>query len=92
MTICYVSGTQNEVNMCISKVQHMTEQKTNFFQSFDFLTNIATDNWKISEFVQLQLMVQSFAVGFSLASVIFSVQFAGPENTILSRMTLIVAT
>ena len=36
-----------------------------FFQFFNFLTNLATGNRKNSEFVQLQLVVRSFAVGFS---------------------------
>ena len=68
----------------MSKVQHMTGRKTScnrsrpvfLFRFFDFSTNIATGNWKISEFVQLQPVVQSFAVGFSLISVFFPV----PEN------------
>ena len=60
--------------MCMSKVQHMTGRKTGFFWSIDFLTNVATGNQKIAEFVQLQLVFQSLAVGFSLVSVIFPVQ------------------
>ena len=74
--------------MCVSKVQHMTGRKTGckrsgavFFGFFDFLTNLATGNRKISEFVQLQLVVQSFAVGFSSISVFFAVQSTGPVNT-----------
>ena len=67
--------------MCVSKVQHMTGQKAGFFWFFDFLTNIATGNWKISEFVQPQLVVRSFSVGFSSISVFFPVQWTGPANT-----------
>ena len=59
--------------MCVSKVQHMTGQKTGLDRFFDFSTNIATGNQKISEFVQLQLVVWFFAVGFSLISVFFAV-------------------
>ena len=51
------------------------------FWSFNFLTNLTTGNWKFSEFVQLQLVVQSFAIGFSLVLVIFSVQWTKPVNT-----------
>ena len=50
-----------------------------------FSTNIATGNQKISEFVQLQPVVWSFAVGFSLVSVFFSVQRTGPVNTTFSK-------
>ena len=63
--------------MCVNKVQHVRGQKTGgnwsrlVFLSFDFLTNLATGNQKISEFVQLQPVVWSFAVGFSLILVIF---------------------
>ena len=49
---------------------------------FDFSTNVATGNRKNSEFVQLQLVVRSFAVGFSSISVFFPVQQTGPANTI----------
>ena len=42
-----------------------------FFRFFDFSTNLTTGNRKISEFVQLQPVVQSFAVGFSSISVFF---------------------
>ena len=52
-----------------------------FFQFFDFLTNLANGNQKISEFVQLQPVVQSFAVGFSSISVFFLVEQTGPVNT-----------
>ena len=41
-----------------------------FFRFFYFLTNLATGNWKFSEFMQLQQVVQS------------SVQKTGPANTI----------
>ena len=58
-------------------------RKTGFFWSFNFLTNVATGNWKISEFVQLQPVVWSFAVGFSSILVFFSVQQTGPANTSL---------
>ena len=54
-------------------VRSNTEWKTGFFQFFNFSTNLATGNWKFSEFVQLQPEVWSFAVGFSLISVFFSV-------------------
>ena len=74
--------------MCVSKVQHMMEQKTGcnwsrpvFFRFFNFLTNIATGNRKFSEFVQLQPVVRSFAVGFSSISVFFPVLRTGPANT-----------
>ena len=67
--------------MCVSKVQHMTGQKTGFFWFFNFLTNVATGNWKNSEFVQPQPVVRSFAVGFSSISVFFPVQWTGPVNT-----------
>ena len=67
----------------------MTRRKTScnrsrlvFFQFFNFSTNLATGNQKFSEFVQLQQMVQSFAVGFSLISIFCSVQKTGPANTI----------
>ena len=53
-----------------------------FFWFFKFSTNVATGNWKFSEFVQLQLVVWSFAVGFSSISVFFPVQQTGPVNTI----------
>ena len=52
-----------------------------FFWFFDFSTNVATGNWKNSEFVQPQPVVQSFAVGFSPISVFFPVQWTGPANT-----------
>ena len=52
-----------------------------FFRFFDFSTNISTGNRKNSEFVQLQLVVRSFAVGFSPISVFFPVQWTGPANT-----------
>ena len=45
------------------------------------MTNIATGNRKNSEFVQLQPVVRSFAVGFSPISVFFPVQRTGPANT-----------
>ena len=73
--------------MCVSKVQHMTGWKTGWnrsrplFSVFQFSTNLTTGNQKISEFVQLQLVVQSFAVGFSSILVFFSVQWTGPANT-----------
>ena len=67
--------------MCVSKVQHITGRKTGFLWFFDFSTNIATGNWKNSEFVQPQLVVRSFAVGFSSISVFFPVQQTGPANT-----------
>ena len=74
--------------MCMSNVQHMTGRKTScnwsrlvFFWFFDFSTNLATGNWKISEFAQLRPVVQSFAVGFSSISVFFPVQQTGPANT-----------
>ena len=67
--------------MCESKVQHMTGRKTGLFWFFDFLTNVATGNRKNSEFVQPQLVVRSFAVGFSSISVFFPVQWTGPANT-----------
>ena len=52
-----------------------------FFSVFRFLTNIATGNRKNPEFVQLQPVVRSFAVGFSSISVFFPVQWTGPVNT-----------
>ena len=74
--------------MCVSKVQHMTGQKIGcnwsrpvFFWFFNFLTNVATGNQRISQFVQLQSVVRSFAVGFSSISVFFLVQQTGPVNT-----------
>ena len=73
--------------MSVSKVQHITGQKTGcnrsrpvFFRFFNFSTNLATGNRKISEFVQLQPVVRFFSVGFSLISVFFSVQWTGPVN------------
>ena len=48
---------------------------------FCFLTNVKTSNWKNSEFVQPQPVVQSFAVEFSSISVFFPVQWTGPANT-----------
>ena len=75
--------------MCVSKVQHMTGQKTGcnrsrpvFFWFFDFSTNLATGNQKIIEFLQLHLVVRSFPVGFSSISVFFAVEQTGPVNTI----------
>ena len=65
----------------VCKVQHMMGRKIGcnqsrpvFFQFFNFSTNLTTGNWKFSEFVQLQLVVWSVAVGFSSISVFFSVQ------------------
>ena len=52
-----------------------------FFRFFDFSTNIAIGNRKNSEFVQLQPVVRSFAVGFSPISVFFPVQQTGSANT-----------
>ena len=52
-----------------------------FFSVLDFSTNLATGNRKFSEFVQLQPVVQSFAVGFSSISVFFAVQRTVPVNT-----------
>ena len=42
---------------------------------------MATGNWTDPNCGQLQLVVRSFAVGFSSVSVIFSVQWTGPANT-----------
>ena len=42
---------------------------------------MATGNWTDPNCGQLQLVVHSFAVGFSSVSVIFSVQWTGPANT-----------
>ena len=55
--------------------------KDRFFSVFRFSTNLTTGNQKISEFVQLQPAVQSFAVGFSSVSVMFLGQQTGPVNT-----------
>jgi len=44
---------------------------------------MATGNWTDPNCGQLQLVVRSFAVGFSSVSVIFSVQWTGPVNTML---------
>jgi len=50
-------------------------------QSFLFLSNLGTGNQKNSGSGQLQLVVWSFAVGFSSVLVIFLVQSTGPGNT-----------
>jgi len=42
---------------------------------------MATGNWTDPNCGQLQLVVRSFAVGFSSVSIIFSVQWTGPANT-----------
>ena len=57
------------------------DERPVFFRFFDFSTNILTGNWKISEFVQRQPVVWSFAVGFSSISVFFPAQQTGPANT-----------
>ena len=82
--------------MCVSKVQHTMGRKTGcnrsrpvFFRFFDFPTNVATGNRKNSEFVQLQPVVLSFAVGFSSISVFFPVQWTGPANTSFKGMAWI---
>ena len=67
--------------MCVSKVQHVAGLKTSCNWSFNFLTNLTSGNWNFSESVQLQLVVQSFAVGFSSVSVISLVQWTEPLNT-----------
>ena len=48
---------------------------------------MATGNWTDPNCGQLQLVVQSFAVGFSSVSVIFSVQWTGPANTTPKRQS-----
>ena len=86
LTVFYDSGTENQVNMCLCKVQYVMGQKTSCNQSrsvflvFQFSRNLTTGNQKISEFVQLQPVVRSFAVGFSSVSVNFLVQWTGPAN------------
>ena len=52
---------------------------------------MATGNWTDPNCGQLQLVVRSFAVGFSSVLVIFSVQWTGPVNTTWAWPTLQVA-
>ena len=47
------------------------DERPVFFRFFHFLTNLTTGDQKFSEFVQLQPVVWSFAVGFSSVLVFF---------------------
>ena len=59
--------------------------KDSFFLVFQLSTNLATGNRKISEFVQLQLVVWSFAVGFSLDSVILRQETVYKHDSVEGR-------